>query len=125
MQRQPELLLEHELMVQPRLVVRGQGDDQRSLRPQFHVDAGRLLQLRGESGPARLAVAAERDQGFLAGFGLRAGREHPGGGVARAGAGRALVEYLNRRALRRQPPGDAQADDAGADDGDVGLGNIG
>ena len=46
LQRQAELLLEHELMVQPRLVVRGQRDDQRALRAQPDLDAGRLLAAR-------------------------------------------------------------------------------
>ena len=124
-QWQPELVLEHEVMIQPRLVVGRQGDDQRPLGPQFHVNAGRPLQFRGESGPTRLALAAQRDQRFLAGLGLRAGGEHPSGGVACASASRALVEYLDRRPLSRQPPGDAQPDHPGADDGDVGLCNIG
>ncbi len=115
----PELLLEHELMVQPGLIVRGQGDDQGSFLSQLHVDSRGLQELRGEGGPARLALAPERDQRFLAGLGLRAGRQHAGSGMARAGAGGALVEHRDRRAARRQPPGDAEPDDAGADDGDV------
>src|SRR5215471_20263225 len=57
LKRQPEFLLEHKLMAQPCLVVRGQGDDQCPLTPQVYVDARDLQQLRGESGPARLAFA--------------------------------------------------------------------
>jgi hypothetical protein len=40
--------------------------------------------------------------------------------MARAGAGPAAVEHRNRRAAG-EPPGDAQPNDAGADDGDVRL----
>ena len=121
LQRQAELLLEDEMMMQPRLVVRGRGDDQRAFGAQFHIDAGGRLQFGGKGRPARLAVAAERDQRFLAGLGLGAGGEHPGGGVAGARAGRAAVEHRDRCAARGQPPGDAEADDAGADDGDLGF----
>ena len=93
LQRQAELLLEHELMVQPGLVVRGQGDDQGSFPSQLHVYSRGLQELRGEGGPARLALAPERDQRFLAGLRLRAGRQHAGSGMTRAGAGGALVEH--------------------------------
>jgi len=61
-------------MVQACLVIRGQGDDQRSLLPQLHVDAGGRAQFLGEGGPARLAGAPEVDQGFLAGLGFGTGR---------------------------------------------------
>src|SRR5262249_19938973 len=125
LQREPECLLEYKLMAQPRLVVRGQGDDQRPLGPQVYIDARGLEQLRRESGPARLAFAAERDQGFFAGLGLGAGGQHAGGGVARAGTRRAPVEYLNRRPPRRQSPGNGETDHPGADDGNVGLSDIG
>ena len=111
-------------MAEPCLVVGRQGDDQRAFRAQFHVDAGCLFQLGGKSGPARLAVATERDEGLLAGLGLGAGREHPRRGMACASTGHPLVEHRDRYAARGQPPGDAQADDAGADDGDAGLANI-
>jgi hypothetical protein len=40
--------------------------------------------------------------------------------MARAGSGLAAVEHHDRRAAG-EPPGDAQADDTGADDGDVRL----
>jgi len=123
-QRQSELLLEGELMEEPRLVVRGQCDDQRPLRPQSHIDAGHLLQFRGESGPAPLALAPERDQRLFAGLGLRAGGQHARGGVARTGTGCALIEHRNRCVPRRQTPGDAETNDSGADDGDVGLARI-
>src|SRR5262249_21038877 len=125
LQRQPELLLEYKLMAQPCLVVRGQGDDQRSLGPQVHIDARDGQQFGGESGPARLAFAAERNQGFFAGLGLGPSRQHAGGRMARAGTGCAPVEYSNRRPPRRQSPGNGKADNAGADDGDLELSDIG
>ena len=123
-QRQAELLLERKLMVQARLIVRGQREQQRALAPQLHVDPGGLPEFGREGRPARLALAPERDQRFLARLGLGAGGEHPGGGVAGAAAGGAAVEHRDRGALRGQPPGDAKPDHAGADDGDVGLCSI-
>src|SRR5262249_43934824 len=120
-ERQPELLLEREMVVEPRLVVRGQGEDQSALWPQLDVDAGYLLQLGSECRPARLALAPERDQRLLARPRPGEGRERAGGGRARAGPGRAAVEHRDRGAPRRQPPGDAEPDHACADDGDVGL----
>src|SRR6266481_9625017 len=111
-------------MVQPCLIVRGQGDDQRALGAQFHIDTRDLEQLGGESGPTRLAFTAERDQGLLAGFGLGAGRQHASGGVARAATSRAPVEYLNRCSPRRQSPRNGKADHPGADDGDIRLSDI-
>ena len=104
LQRQPELLLIVEMMVDARLVVGGERHDQRAFVAQFDVDAGRLQQFRGEGRPARLALAPERDQRILAGLGLAAGGQHPGGGMARAAAGRAAVEHLDAtpRAASRQ-----------------------
>ena len=73
---------------------------------------------RGKGRPARLALAAERDQRLLAGLGFAASRQHAGGGVACARSGLAAVEHRDRGAAGK-PPGDAKADDAGADDGDA------
>jgi hypothetical protein len=102
-QRQSELLLEGELMEERRLVVRGQCDDQRPLRPQSHIDAWHLLQFRAESGPARLTLAPERDQRLFAGLGLRAGGQHARGAVARTGTGCTLIEHRNRCVPRYSP----------------------
>ena len=107
------------MVVEPRLVVGGERHDQRALVAQFHVDAGRLPQLRRECRPARLALAPERDQRLLARLGLAAGCEHPGGGMGRARSGGAAVEHLDRDAARGKPPGDAKPDHAGANDGDL------
>ena len=84
--------------------------------------AARGLKLGRESRPQRLARAAERDQILLARLGFGAGRQHPGGGMACPCPGRALVEHRHGGAALRQPPGDAKADHAGADDGDLQLG---
>jgi hypothetical protein len=124
LQGQPELLLEYKLMAQPCLVVRRQCDDQRPFRAQSHIHAGRLLQFGGESGPPRLAGATERDQRLFARLGLGAGSKHPRSRMARASTARALVEHRNRYAAHGQPPRNAKADDAGTDNGDVGLANI-
>ncbi len=110
------------MMVDARLVVGGERDDERALRAQFDIDAGSLQQFRGERRPARLAFASERDQGILARLRLAAGGEHAGGGMAGAAARRAAVEHLDRCALGRQPPGNAKPDHPGADDGDLGRG---
>ena len=75
-------------------------------------------QLLGESRPARLAVAAERDQRLFAGLGLAARRQHAGRGMARARAGLAAVEHRNLGAAG-EPPGNAEPDHAGADNGDA------
>ena len=75
-------------------------------------------QLLGKSGPARLAVAAERDQILLAGLGFGAGRQHAGRGMARTGAGLAAVEQQNLGA-RGQAPGNAEPDHARADNDDA------
>src|SRR6266511_5368494 len=112
-------------MAQARLIVRGQREEERAFRPQFHINPRHLKQLGGESGPACLAFATERDEGLFAGLRLRARRQHAGGGVACAGAGRAPVEDLDRHAPRRQPPTNGQPDDPGTDDGDIGPAEIG
>ena len=119
-ERQVEMPLKLQAMRDFRLIVRGQGEHQRALAPQFDVDATRAQQLFGKGRPARLAVAAERDQRFLARLGFAACRQHAGCGMACAGSGLAAVEYRNR-CPAGEPPGDAQADNASANDGDVRL----
>ena len=74
-------------------------------------------QFLGKAGPARLAVAAERDQILFAGLGFAARRQHAGRGMARAAARLAAVEHHDIGAAGK-PPGNAQPDDAGADNGD-------
>ena len=117
-ERQAELALKFQMMRQRRLIVRGQRQNQRALAAQFDVDAARAQKLLGKSRPARLAVAAERDQVLFAGLGLAARREHAGRGMARARAGLAAVEQQNLGA-GGQPPGNAQPDDARADNDDA------
>ncbi len=118
--RQAELLLMRQVMVRARLIVGGQRHDQRALLPQLDVDAGRRQQFGGEGRPARLALAPERHQRVLAGFGFATGGEHAGGGIAGAAAGGRALEDVNLRSPRRQSPGDAKAHHPGADDGDLG-----
>src|SRR5260370_30802779 len=60
MQRQLELLLELEVMKEPRLVIGGERDDQRPLAAQLNVDAGGLLELVRGCPPAGLAVPGAR-----------------------------------------------------------------
>ena len=118
----PRLLLKCEMVVQPRLVVGGQRDapacPRAAVRRRCRLACS---QFGRESGPQRLARAPERDQRLLAGLRLGAGRQHAGGGVARAGSGRALVEHRTAAPRCGQPPRDAEADHAGANDGDLGA----
>ena len=91
-------------MAQPRLVIRRQCTHQRPFRTQSHIHAGCLFQFERESRPARLARHDRARPGPLAGLSLRAGREHPRGGVARASTGRPLSNTATDapRAARRQ-----------------------
>ncbi len=116
--RQAELLLKFQMMRQRGLIVRRQRQNERAFAAQFDVDAGRLQKLLGEGRPARLAIAAERDQRLFARLGFSAGGKHPGRGMARARPGFAAVEQQNLGA-RRQAPGDAKADHACADNDDA------
>ena len=108
--REPfERQIEPALKLQPvrdlGLIVGRQGEHQRALLPQFDIDAARSRQLRGERRPARLAVAAERDQRLLARLGFATGRQHAGGGMAcahsRPGRGRTPSPSRGARAARR------------------------
>ena len=100
-ERQVETPLKLQAMGDLRVIVGGQGEQQRALAPQFDVDAAGAQQLVGKGRPARLAVAPERDQRLLAGLGLAARRQHAGRGMARARAGLAAVEHRHRRRGRR------------------------
>ncbi len=117
-ERQIELTLKLQALRDLGLIVRGQGEMQDALAPQFDIDAARPQKFLGKGRPARLALAAERDQRFFAGLGFAASRQHAGSRVAGARSGLAAIEHRDRGAAG-QPPGDTQADDAGADDGDT------
>src|SRR5829696_6918138 len=119
LQWQPELLLKYQVMMNSRLVVGGQRNDQRTLGAQFDVDSGHLLQLGCKCWPARLALAPERYQSFLTRLGFRASCQHPGSSMAGAGTGGAAVKYGNSARAACQPPGNAKANDPCTDDDDV------
>ena len=106
------------MMRDGRLIVGGQRQHQRALAPQFDIDAARPRKLLGETGPTRLAFAAERDECFLARLGLAASRQHAGRGMACPRAGLAAIEHRDI-GPRGEPPGDAQPHDARADDDDT------
>jgi hypothetical protein len=112
-------MLEHELMMEPRLIVRGRGDDQRAFGTQLHVNPRYLLHLDSKGWPSCLALAAERDQRPLARLCLAASCQHAGGGMAGGRAGHIAIEYFDCGAARGEPPTDTQANNAGADDGDL------
>ena len=99
-------------------VVPRQGDDQGAIVAIADILSACGFEFRGEGGPSLLAPAVELQQVQLARFGLDAGGEHAGGGMAGAPADRALVEDVDPAAGLRQPPADAQPADAAADDGD-------
>src|SRR3954464_5877488 len=118
-ERQAELALEFEMMLQARAVVGVQRDDKRALRTQVHSHVAFALELGGEVRPQRLARAIEGEQLLLARFHLGAGREHAGRRVTRALPGRAALEDCHARAPLRESPADRETDDARADDGDM------
>ena len=64
------------------LIVRSQGEQQRAFRPQFDIDPAGALKFLGKARPARLAVAAERNQRLFARFGFAASGQHAGGRMA-------------------------------------------
>ena len=119
-ERQIELFLKLQPMADLGLVVGGERENERALAAQFDVDAACPQELLGEGRPARLAVAAERNQILFARLGFASRREHAGRRMARARSGRAAVEYLDCRAAG-EPPADAEPDHAGADDGHARL----
>ena len=119
-ERQVETTLKLQAMGDFRLIVRGQGEQQGALAAQFDVDAAGAQQLVGKGRPARLAVAPKRYQRFLTRLGLAARRQHAGRGMACARTGLAAVEHRDR-CTAGEPPGDTQADHAGADDSDARL----
>ena len=117
-ERQAELFLKLQMMRKRRLIVGGQRQNERAFAAQFDVHAACGQQLLGKGGPARLAVAAERDQILFAGLGFGAGRKHAGRRIARASASLAAVEQQNLGA-GGQPPGNPEPDHAGADNDDA------
>jgi hypothetical protein len=54
LQWQAKLVLEDEVMVQARLIIRGQRHNQRALGAQLHIDAGGLQKFRRKRRPACL-----------------------------------------------------------------------
>ena len=103
-------------MAQLRGVVAVEGDDHRALVAVFDRHAGGGFQLAREIGPQALAFERQRQQRLLAGLGLDRGGEHAGRGPAGAVPGLAAVIDGDGAAGLREPPGDAEADHAGADD---------
>ena len=121
MRRQPELLLEREVMLQAGAVVRGQRDDERAFVTQVDRQPARALEFHGELRPQRLARAVEREQLLLTRFHLGAGCEHSGRGVARALPGIVALEQRNRDAALREPPADRKTGNPCANDDDTRL----
>src|ERR1043166_997031 len=64
--RQAEAFLKREAMLQPRLVVGREREEQRAFVAQVDSQAGGVLHLARELRPQRLARAPERDQRLLA-----------------------------------------------------------
>ena len=119
-QRQAELILKIQAVRSFGLIVGGQRQSQRAFLAQFDINAARPQKLAGKTRPARLAVAAKREQRLFAGLGFATRRQHAGRGMARARADLAAIEHRDRR-TGGEPPSDAKADHTGADDGDVRL----
>src|SRR5438128_3785481 len=113
---EPQPLLEFVGMTQLRGVVAIERDDQRALVAVFRRDPGGALQFAREIGPQTLAFERQLQQLFFARFGLDRSGEHPSRGPAGAVPGFAAVVDGDRAAGLGETPGDAETDDAGADD---------
>ena len=103
-------------MAQLRRIVAVQRDDHRALVAILDRDAGGGFEFAREIGPQALAFERQRQQRLLARLGLDRGGEHAGRRPAGAAPGLAAVVNGDRAAGLGQPPGNAEADDAGADD---------
>jgi hypothetical protein len=84
LQGQADLVLKRKVVLQARLIVGRQSNDECSLRTQLDVHFGACPQFLGKSGPARLTFATEGDERLFPRFRLRAGGQHAGGSVAGA-----------------------------------------
>ena len=119
-QRQTEPALEFQPVCNFGLIVRCQREDQRALPTQLDIDTAGTLKLLGKGRPARLTLATERNQRFFTRLGFAAGRQHSGRGMACPRASLAAIEQFDRRAAVSEPPANAEADHAGADDRNLG-----
>ena len=72
-----------------------------------------------KAGQRAALCSPSAQQRLLAGVGLADRREHPGRHARGAGAELAAVEHAHAQAARLRAPGDGEADEAAADDGDV------
>ena len=117
----PEPFLEFVRMAQRRRVVAVQRDDHRALAAILDRNAGGGFEFAGEIGPQTLAFQRQRQKRLLAGLGLDGGRQHAGRRPARAAPGLALVVNRDRATGLREPPRNAEPDDAGADDNGPGT----
>jgi hypothetical protein len=115
-----ELEAQRELAVERLGLVAVARDDERPAAAQAGVGAGRLLELGGEGRPVARAAQSQPEQRELARVGLGDRGQHAGGDARRAGAQLAALEHADAQAASRRAPGDGEADDAPADDGDVG-----
>ena len=120
-ERQAELLLIGEMMVDARLIVGGERDDQRALR--------RAVRRRCRT-PVSSSAAKAGQRAWLSRPSATSASS-PGSASQQAASMPAAAwlaplpaaprsNTVDGRAPRRQPPGDAKPDHAGADDGDLG-----
>ena len=116
-----EGLLEHLQFGQQGHVVAIEGHLKRSGLPKAGRQAGNGLQFSNEGWIAAQRVLAEGEDLPFGVSSFRDRGEHPGSRV-RGTLARARVGKQHSHALLRSPPGDAEADDAAADDQDVGVG---
>ncbi len=116
MEVEAQAFLELKGMAQLDGIVAIERDDDRSLIAIFDRDARGDLHLARKIRPQALAFERQRQERLLARLGLDRGGEHPGRSPAGAAPGLAAVVHRDRAAGLNQPPGNAQADDAGPDD---------
>ena len=100
---------------EPLDLVAAERHDQRALVAIVDGCAGLGFERRAEFQPLPLAVERKRQQVVAARLVFGRGGEHAGRGEARAAARLRAVEHRDRQAAAHQPPGDRQADHAGAD----------
>ena len=116
LQVEPKPLLEFIGMAQLGGVVAIERDDEGTLITITDRNAAGRFQLARKIGPQALAFKRQRQEGLFAGLRLDRGSQHAGCGPAGAMPGFAAVVNRDRATGLRQPPSDAEADDAGADD---------
>jgi len=92
------------MMDDARLIGRGRRHHERTFGANIDRKTAGRFQLGGKLRPQGLTRPTERNEILLAGFCLCTYGQHPGGGVARTGPGRAAIEDGHASTALGQPP---------------------